>query len=349
MNDQKRATGKRGSKESQEALRLKATEIVSKGLSMRQAALMFGVSYSAVRQWCKRRKEEGEQGLLARKRGRKTLTHRRLSQKQEQVILLKVSENTPEQLKLPFVLWERRAVQEYIMERYGIQLPLRTVSLYLKRWGLTCQRPARRFYERDDRAAQEWREKTYPGVARRARQQGAEIQWADQSGVCNRSSSAARGFSPRGRTPELKEAAVKARTNFISSITNQGKMRFMIYDGKFNAEVFISFLQRSVKAAQGRKIIMIVDNYRVHKSVAVRQWLEERKHQLELEYLPAYCPELNPDEYLNCDVKANVHRQRMPRNKEELEANTRSILTKISRSKKRVKSYFKANHIAYAA
>lgn len=346
---QMKATRKRGSKETQEALRLKATEAVVNGLSMRQTALLFGVSYSAVRQWCKRRELEGKEALLARKRGRKPLSHRKLSKKQEQAVLRKISDKTPEQLKLPFVLWERRAVQELIVESYDILLPLRTISLYLKRWGLTCQRPARRFYERNDKAAQEWREQTYPEIARRAKQQSAEIQWADQSGVCNRSSSAARGFSPRGRTPELKEAAVKARTNFISSITNQGKMRFMIYEGKFNAEVFILFLKRSVKAARGRKIIMIVDNYRVHKSVAVRQWLEDKKQQLELEYLPPYCPELNPDEYLNCDVKANVHRGRMPRNKEELNDNTRSILKKISRSKMRVKAYFRAKHIAYAA
>jgi len=35
-------------------------------------------------------------------------------------------------------------------------------------------------------------------------------------------------------------------------------------------------------------------------------------------YLPAYLPELNPDEYLNCDLKADVHGGKPARNKEQL-------------------------------
>ena len=93
----------------------------------------------------------------------------------------------------------------------------------------------------------------------------------------------------------------------------------------------------------------IVDNLRVHHSVAVREWLKGREALIELEYLPAYSPELNPDEYLNNDVKANVHRRAMPRNQEELECNVEQHLKLIARSPKRVRSYFKAKHIRYAA
>lgn len=69
-----------------------------------------------------------------------------------------------------------------------------------------------------------------------------------------------------------------------------------------------------------RKIILIVDNLRVHHSRLVKEWVEQNKHRIELYYLPAYCPEMNPDEYLNNDLKQNVTMQEVPRNKEDLDA-----------------------------
>jgi hypothetical protein len=62
----------------------------------------------------------------------------------------------------------------------------------------------------------------------------------------------------------------------------------MIYEGTFTAERFIKFLEQSVKAAAGRKIIQIVDNLRVHHSKAVSEWLQGKETLIELEYLPAY-------------------------------------------------------------
>ena len=211
------------------------------------------------------------------------------------------------------------------------------------------QRPATRFYEQQPKAVQRWLKERYPAIVERARQQGAEIQWADEAGVSTSSSSGARGYARKGRTPVLKRVARPSRINHISSVTNQGRMRFMIYKGTFTAETFIKFLNQSVKAARGRKIIQIVDNLRVHHSKAVKSWLEGREALVELEYLPAYSPELNPDEYLNHDVKANVHRRAMPRNEQELKCNVEQHLSLIARSPKRVRSYFQARHIRYAA
>jgi transposase len=50
-----------------------------------------------------------------------------------------------------------------------------------------------------------------------------------------------------------------------------------------------------------------VDNLKVHHSKPVQEWLEENKDLIEVFYLPAHCPELNPDEYLNNDLKIQVY------------------------------------------
>jgi transposase len=342
-------TKKRGSKETQEMMRRRCVAAIRGGMNIATAAKAYGVSYTSAHRWQKAHKEGGAKSLASGKRGRKTGEKRRLDPKQEAKLKRMIIDSTPEQLKLPFMLWERRAVQELVSQTFQIELPLRTVGEYLLRWGLTCQRPATAFYEQQPKAVKRWIKETYPSIVARAKAEGAEIQWADEAGVTTSSASGARGYARKGKTPVLKRVARPSRINHISSITNQGKMRFMIYEGTFTAETFIKFLKQSVKAARGRKIIMILDNLRVHHSKMVTEWLTDKTSQIEIEYLPPYSPELNPDEYLNNDVKANVHRRSMPRNKDELKRNVEEHLKLIAKNPARVRSYFNAKHIRYAA
>lgn len=59
-------------------------------------------------------------------------------------------------MKLPFALWNRKAVKEVIADRYGIELPIRTVGEYLKRWGFTPQKPAKVSRRQSNEAVQKW-------------------------------------------------------------------------------------------------------------------------------------------------------------------------------------------------
>ena len=73
-------------------------------------------------------------------------------------------------------------------------------------------------------------------------------------------------------------------------------------DTRINTERCIEFLTLLVQGAE-RKIILIVDNLRVHHAKQVKQWLSDRKDRIELVFLPPYAPDSNPDEYLNRDFK----------------------------------------------
>ena len=110
----------------------------------------------------------------------------------------------------------------------------------------------------------------------------------------------------RGKTPAIRLPAKPQRINLISTVTNQGKVRFMVYRDTMNAKTLIRFMRRLIKDVD-RKVFLIVDNLRVHHSKLVHKWLEEHPEQIEVFYLPSYSPELNPDEYLNCDLKIGVH------------------------------------------
>ena len=106
--------------------------------------------------WWKSYQAKGTAGLKIQKRGRRAGTQRRLEPSQEITIQQLICDHTPDQLKRPFALWTRQAVQEIIHAEYGLRLPVRTVGTYLQRWGFTPQKPVKQAYEQRPAAVQQW-------------------------------------------------------------------------------------------------------------------------------------------------------------------------------------------------
>jgi len=262
--------------------------------------------------------------------GRPIGSGRLLTGEPEQRLQEAIETQCPEKLKIPSALWTRRAVQELIKRRVGIRLPIRTVGEYLRRWGFTPQVPVRKAYKQDPEKVAEWLEKTYPGIEERAARGGGEIHWGDETGVrstCQHS----RGYAPPGETPELSVPASRFSVNMISTITNQGKVRWMIYTGKMNAALFIVFLTR-LTAGATKKVFLIVDHLSAHEAAAVDEWLADKEDRIEVFFLPKYAPERNPDEYLNCDVKANINTDGLPKDREELRGKLGSSAGSVRRA-----------------
>jgi len=95
--------------------------------------------------------------------------------------------------------------------------------------------------------------------------------------------------------------------------------------------------------------LLILDNLRVHHAKVVKAWLMEHKEEIEVFYLPAYSAELNPDEYLNCDLKAGFDKGKPGRNKKQLKSKAMAHLRKLQKLPARVTSCFRAEMIQYAA
>ena len=333
--------------EVQEQLRKQAIHLRQKGHSVEQIAAILDVNSRTVYRWWQLYRRGGVKSIRTRRRGRPTGACRRLTVEQEKQIQRLIRDKQPDQMKLPFALWSRIAVQQLIQQLWAMRMPIRTVGEYLKRWGFTPQKPFRRAYEQNPKLVKQWLEEQYPGIARRAKQEDAEIQWADETGLCN-GSYYGRSYAPRGQTPAIRLPARPQRINLISTVTNQGKVRFMVYRDTMTAQTMIRFMRRLVKDV-GRKVFLIVDNLRVHHSKLVREWLEEHRKQIEVFYLPSYSPELNPDEYLNCDLKVGVHTGVPATSKSELARKAVGHLRMLQKRPARVAKYFKHPKIAYAA
>jgi transposase len=331
-----------------EEKRRQAVKLRERGMTLVEVGEIVGVHSTTVCKWERAYRERGMKALKLRRRGRREGSGRRLSKEQEKEVKRLLIEKTPDQLKFPYALWTREAVRELIRKRCGIDLPIRTVGHYLKRWGMTPQKPVKRAYEQQPEEVKKWLDEEYPGVRKKAKAEGAEIYWGDETGI-NNTSYIERGYAPRGRTPEVRVNVRRERIGMISAITNQGKVRFKFYEGGMNAEILIDFMKRLIKAS-GRKVYLI-DNLRVHHARDVRKWLEgdNVKEKIEVFYLPSYSPELNPDEYLNCDLKRAVRSGKPARSKEQLKKKALRHMRKLQRRPARVRKYFEHESISYAA
>jgi transposase len=338
--------GRKLSRSAQDAVRRKAVKaVVEDGMPQIVAARVFGVSKTTVCLWVKAYRQGGWAALESKPKGRPK--GGKLTQAQEVSIRKSVLGKNPNQLRLPGPLWTRDLVGELIQRRFGVRLSRWTVGRYLKRWGLTPQKPARRALEQNPAQVKYWLETKYPAIERQAKEEGARIWWGDETGRRSDHQSGTT-WSAMGQTPLVKVSGNRFSCNMISAVTNRGDMSFMIFEGRFSTKTFLVFLKLLVKQQAGRKVFIIVDRHPGHKAKAVEKWIAAQEGKVRLFFLPAYSPELNPDELVNQDVKSSAFRQEKAKDKSDLMRRTRSFMRSRQRRPERVKRYFLAKYVAYA-
>jgi transposase len=331
----------------QEERRRQVIGLRQAGLTYRAIAEQVGLSRTGVIDICQRFAAEGAKGLVSKPRGRKPDEQRLLDAAQEAEVQGLVRRHTPDELGLPFALWSRAAVRELVARRCGVELAVRTVGKYLARWGFTAQKPIRRAYEQDPAAVRRWLRRDYPAIVARAKRARGVIFWGDETGL--RSDDVrGRGYAPRGRTPLVRVCHRRAGLSLLSAVANKGELRWMVVDGAVKAPDLVRFLRRLVRDAR-RKVFLILDRLQAHRARLTRDWLAEHRSEIEVFYLPAYSPELNPDEGVNADLKQAVPRRAPARSQQQLKRATISHMRSLSKRPKRIRSIFQHQQFRYAA
>lgn len=336
----------RGTKDSQETKRLLIVDFLKKKKGThQQAAELFHVSKSGVDKIWTRYKEGGSRSIKSKKRG--VQEGKKINGKQSAEVRQLIKDKLPDQLKLAFGLWTREAVQQLILDRYGIELSRWQVGRYLKSWGYTPQKPISKAFEQKPEKVKAWLETEYPAIKKRASKEDAIIYFGDETGMRS-DHQAGRSYAPAGKTPVIKKTGQRFSLNMISAISNQGHLQFMIIDGSFNSEVFQTFLQQMIKYSR-QKIYFVTDGHPAHKTKKLNEWLTENTNRIEVFFLPPYSPELNPQEYVNQDVKTNVIGKKRPINKAQMRSNVENFMTKRKNDRRQVQKYFHVSHVRYAA
>jgi len=238
-------------------------------------------------------------------------------------------------------------VRDLIRKEFGIDPAVRTVGEYLNRWGYTAKRPRRRARKQDPEEVRQWLEETYPAIEERAGEEGAEIYWCDETGAAA-DEHPGYGYAREGQAATIEVPDPHIRMNQISAISNSGKVRFMTYAQAMNAALFLVFLERLLRGTTG-KIFLMVDRLKAHQTPAVKAWVAVHQDRLELFLLPRRAPELNPDEYLNNDLKGSVNAAGLPDSKKDLRSQIQRFMRQLLHRPEHVRNYFQHPCIQYAA
>lgn len=330
-----------------EALRLRALRGCELGLTEETLADLLGVARETVSRWWSAFQKGGLEALPQDRTGRPVGSGRSLSEEQGLTIQALVNTRSPQTCGIASPLWTRRAVSELIALLFDIDLPVRTVGEYLKRWGYTAKKPQRHARDQDPDEVQEWLEKIYPAIEEQAAEENAEILWGDETGI-DTNTHVGTGYAPKGEPATIEVATSPSRINVMSAMSKDSGLRFMTYTQTMTGPLFVQFLDGLI-AATTRKIYLIVDRLPAHGSAVVEKWLEKHREKLELFYLARRAPERMPVEYLNNAMKADVNAQELPENKVTLRSKIEWYLRVLAALPEQVMSLFHHPKVAYAS
>jgi transposase len=330
----------------QETLRKRVMAAVRDGMSTAEAVRVFGVSRGSVRNWKARFGSGGAAGLDSAVPGRRAGEQTKLSASEAEALVDSIVDYGPDAFDLGGKLWTRRKVCALAERLFGVSFTEQGMGKVLRRMGFNFQRPDKRAIEADPEAMREWVEETYPALRERARGEGSVILFGDQVGVGSDQLSG-RTWGRKGQTPTVARTGNRFGLSAMSTISTRGDLHFTVLRDKFNAEAFISFLDRLLGQFE-EKISLVVDGHSGHRAKSVREWVAERPDRIELHFLPAYAPHLNPDELVNADLKRTLADQVIT-DRVQMERVVRSFFHRVQKLPAHVLGYFRAPHTRYAS
>ncbi len=336
--------GRKLNHSAREAIRIRAVQRILDGESPEVIAKTLGYHRSAVYQWLKRYEAAGIEGLKYQKIPGKQPT---LSKAQKQKIFDIVTSKNPLQLKFAFALWTRAMVKDLILDQFSISLSEVSVGRLLHELGLTPQRPLRRAYQQNPERVASWLQQEYPAIQKEAKAVKATIYFGDEAGIRSDYHSGTT-LAPKGQTPVIRTTGARHSLNLVSAVSAKGSMRFMTVKGKMTADRFIEFLERLLKN-QSTPVFLIVDGHPVHRSARVKAFVEATDGRLKLFHLPAYSPELNPDEQVWNQLKNHRIGKMFIKSLDDMVEKVGSALRSIQRSPALIRSFFQHRECRYAA
>lgn len=251
----------------------------------------------------------------------------------------------PRQFQFDFALWTRKIVRDLVRQKFGVEMTPQGIGKLLHRIGLSPRRPLYRAYQQDTEAVRRWREEEFPAIRAQAREEGAEVYFGDEAGVRTDHHSGTT-WAPVGQTPVVRVTGERGGLNMISAVSPRGALMFDLFFGRFNADVFVGFLKKLMHDAPG-PVFLVLDNLSVHKARIVKDYVDSLDGRLKLFFLPAYSPELNPDEWVWKNVKHDQVGRAGIQRKSELFGLATRALERLQQLPEVVRGFFRDPSLAY--
>jgi len=247
--------------------------------------------------------------------------------------------------KLPFCLWTLNTIRTLLETERKVTLAKSSVGRLLSHLGLSPQRPLYKSYKQDPQKVKDYLAQTYPEAVIEAKRHKARIYFIDEAAF---RSDAHRGttWGKIGETPVVKDSGGRFGFKLVSAVSARGDMHFDVIEDRMNSEKFIDFLKKLRQDADS-PVFVIADNARYHHSKLVQAFLKTQSGKIMMAFLPAYSPELNPDEQVWNHAKADVGKRSI-QSKHDMERVILSAMRTIQDKTDLVKSFFQLPDTLYA-
>ena len=274
-----------------EQRRFHALKLKDRGWKQSEIAVALKVSKGTVSQWFHKARAEGEQSLqLLSPPGRPP----ELVESQKKMIPDLLSHGA-EAYGFRGDVWTCRRVKKVIEWEFGVSYHRSHVARLLKELRWTPQQPMERAAQRNEAEIHRWRTRTWFEIQKQAVLERRLLVFVDESGFYLLPA-ILRTYAPIGETPILKVFHTRDHLSMMSAITPQGWLFTRTRYEALNGMDSVRFLIH-VRSQTDRKLLVIWDGSPIHRNTDVRDYLANgaAKH-IHLERLPAYAPDLNPDE-----------------------------------------------------
>ena len=282
---------KRTSTEWKERRRLHAIELKGEGWKQREIAIALDVSEGAVSRWLKVSEVQGKESLCARPHPGRPPELSNLEKRQIPDLL----SHGAEAYGFCGDVWTCLRVRKIIQREFGVSYHKSHVARLLKELNWTPQRPIERASQRDEIEITRWRQEIWLEMKKKACLERRILVFVDESGFYLLPATV-RTYAPCGKTPILRVFQTHDHLSVMSGITPHGWLFTMTRFDALNGSDSIHFLKH-LHSQTDRKLLVIRDGSPIHRSKEVRAFLANgAAKQIHLERLPAYAPDLNPDE-----------------------------------------------------
>lgn len=330
--------GEEGAKEE----RLVAVQMHENGISGDRVAEILGVSRASVFDWIAKYREGGLAAISTKMASGRPTT---LDDAEMVRLYTMINGKDPRTQGFGMALWTRAMIREMIQQAFGKTVSLVTTGRILKKLGMSPQRPLYRSWKQDPARVERWKREEFPAIKARARAERAVILFADESSV-RTDYHAGTTWSATGHTPVVAGPAVRHAVKIVSAIGVGGETSFQVHEGSMNADRFVEFLGNLLHDFD-RPIFLVVDGSSVHKAKRVTEFVASTQGRLQLFFLPPYSPELNPDEWVNKNVKRDKIARAVPFTRDDLKALAVSALERLRTCPSIVRGFFADPKLQY--
>lgn len=324
--------------------RIAVRAVEEKNYSPEAIADILGISRSSLYDWLRWYREGGENALDTQSAPGAAPV---ISEEMDRWLKTVVLTTTPVEHGYDTRLWNRDLLAELLKQRFGIEVAGNTVSLHLRRLGLSYQTPCYRALEQDPAQVAAFLEVKFPRIQRLAAKLDADIGFEDESGV-GVSTRSGRTWGAVGQPPPVVAPDRRGGYNVLSIITAEGEMHYSLAAANINGKRYVAFLRQLLRT-RTRPLIVIADRASFHRSAVVRQFVRAHRSQIRLFFFPTHSPELNPDEQVWNEIKHRRIGKQPVKNKIDLKKRLRSALKSLQLKAERIRSYFQLPETQYAA